>query len=88
METSMSDDRGTRGQDKLRERLHRYCGEWVYDFASARLGDPGEAEAAARAVLEICLERLDDWRGEPALALWVFGIARKEVRRRAERRPV
>ena len=48
-------------------------------FAAARLPDPEAAEEVAQQTLCIAMRKLGQWRGEAALATWLFTIARHEI---------
>ncbi len=54
----------------------------VYSFALKRLRDPGEAEDVTQEVFMIVFRALSNFRGDSALLVWIFGIARNTVNRR------
>jgi RNA polymerase sigma-70 factor (ECF subfamily) len=54
----------------------------VYRFALKRLRDPGEAEDVAQEVFMTVFKALSNYRGDSALLVWIFGIARNTVNRR------
>jgi hypothetical protein len=72
--------RAAHGERKAFDLFYERSFPPAFAFASRRCADPREAEALTERVLEAAVDCLGGYRGEVALAVWVYAIAREAER--------